>query len=154
MKRRGRPRKITSRYPDGRLRAVAKPAPYPGKSAVYVIELADAIVKIGLSQDPRKRIKGLMTGHERPAMLVCCFWMASADAAKIERKTHKILRQTSAHAHGEIYYLDAETAISMIKVIIGRRVTDTIGIERFEPEVSPARLGSGKATRRKVLGLL
>lgn len=149
--RRGRPRKLGSRYPgSGNLIQGAKPPPFPGKTAVYVIELADGIVKIGYSKNPQERIKALLVGHERPAALICCFWMVDMDAPRIERAIHKKLRATKIHARGEMYYLDAEMAIAMIKAAIGKRPMEAIGIEYFTPEVLPSTPRGGKATRRLV----
>ena len=153
IERRGRKRKIGIRWANGNRVLPSKPAPFPGKSAVYVIELADGIVKIGRSQNPQERIKDLLVGHERPAALICCFWMADAEAVKVESKVHKKLRTTDIHARGEMYYLDAETAIAMIKAIIGKRPMEAIGIEYFAPEVLSPRPKGGQATRRRIRNL-
>jgi Meiotically up-regulated gene 113 len=135
MARAGRPRQVGPRFPGGKLRLHKRP--FPGKSAVYVIELSPGLIKIGRSQNPQQRIDELMTGREHPAALICCFWMDEAIAKTIERRVHKGLQKTSAHARAEMYYLDVETAIAVIKATIGKRDAKMVGIERFGPDVRP-----------------
>ena len=52
--RRGRPRKTGRRFANGNRDLSERP--FPGKTAVYVVEFADGIVKIGLAG--RKRTAG------------------------------------------------------------------------------------------------
>jgi len=47
---------------------------------------------------------------------------------------HRKLRKTKVHARGEIYYLDAETAIAVIKAVIGKRSAEMVGVERLQSE--------------------
>jgi Meiotically up-regulated gene 113 len=131
--RRGRPRKAGPRYPSGDLQQPEPP--FPGKAAVYVIELAAGIVKIGYSKNPASRINDLLGAREQPAALICSFWMDAAIAFKIEQKVHRKLQKTSVHARGEMYYLDAEAAIAIIKAIIGKQQpVEIAGLEQFTPE--------------------
>jgi hypothetical protein len=150
LHRRGRPRKIGQRFPSGNLNLSERP--FPGKSAIYVIELTDGIIKIGRSQNPQERIKSMLVGYEQPPALICCFWMADADAVKIELKIHRKLQATNAHARGEMYYLDAEAAIATIKAIIGKRPVELVGLEQLQPESKANRAHSGRLHHRDVRG--
>jgi hypothetical protein len=60
--------------------------------------------------------------------------MDEFEAGAVEREVHRTLRKTNVHARGEIYYLDAETAIAVIKAVIGNRAAEMVGVERLQSE--------------------
>ena len=85
-----------------------------GLAAVYVIEIADGMVKVGFSGRPKERAAQINNLH-RGSALLCCFWMEEDKARRLEESFHRKFKGKPIHATGELYYLDAETAIAMIK---------------------------------------
>src|SRR5262245_42696111 len=108
----GRKRKTGHRHASGDLKQPAYER--PGRAAVYVIEISDGLVKIGVTAATRRRAMQIDRLHENSA-LVCCFWMEETEARRLEQAIHEEFRSKPFHASGEQYYLDAETAIAMIK---------------------------------------
>jgi len=84
--------------------------------------------------------------HENSA-LVCCFWMEEAEARRLERALHNEFRGKPFHAGDEKYYLDAETAITMIKARLGGQ-SEIAGIERFDLTKPPIELEYASCTSR------
>jgi hypothetical protein len=126
--RAGRKRKIGHRFASGKLRGATHKC--PGRAAVYVIEIADGLVKIGVTASTRSRAMQIDRLHENSA-LVCCFWMEETEARRLEKAIHAEFKGKPFHASGEKYYLDAETAIAMIKARLGSE-SEIVGLERFD----------------------
>jgi hypothetical protein len=131
--RTGRKRKIGHRYPSGDLKRPNEHN-HPELAAIYVIELTGGLVKIGVSINPARR-ENQMFGSTEDAKLICCFWLNEKRARDLEKTIHKQFRQKSFHAKDEIYYLDAETAIAMIKPIL--KEAKITGIEQFDLTPQP-----------------
>ncbi len=92
-------------------------------AAVYVISLDDVVVKIGLSNDPAARARGIQTSQDRAVSVYWAVRLAYADAKKLEKQVHKELRTTINHARGEWYMLAPETAKQVIE-----RIADDLGL--------------------------
>lgn len=133
----GRRRKTGERYPGGKLKPQPKvpepfrrpfdirignkggtPAPV-GSVAVYVMAAGSA-TKIGLSRNPRSRARNIQVGHDLEVRLVWAVRLHRADAALLERETHRYLRTTPGFKRGEWYSLSADTAIEAIRAQIKR----------------------------------
>jgi hypothetical protein len=77
----------------------------------------DGGCKIGLSRDPARRCKTIQIGNARAVKL---FWVLQLEkdlARKVERAAHTRLRATEAHSSGEWYWLDAMTAVEVVRSI-------------------------------------
>lgn len=118
----GRPRKIGKRERNGRVsRAIADPEEWTrdldrwmnDPTAIYVTE-AGALTKIGITKNPKQRTKGLQTANGQIVRMAWYRWMHGPDARKLEKAIHDKFRGSKYHAHGEWYYLDADTAIGIV----------------------------------------
>lgn len=133
--RAGRKRKIGHRYASGDLKRTDEHE-RRGFAAVYVIEISDGLVKIGVTATIRIRALAHDRNYKNSA-LICCFWMEEARARELEKTIHAEFRGKPFHAGGEKYYLDAETAIAMIKPMIGTE-SEIVGLERFDLTKPPS----------------
>lgn len=92
---------------------------------VYVISSGDA-VKIGISNNPEKRLQSLQTSNPNKLSLEACF--DAEDAQMVEWKSHLALRAN--RLAGEWFSVSAERAIATVNFILGK-TTDpgaTLGI--------------------------
>lgn len=146
----GRKRKIGHRFASGGLRRATHER--PGFAAVYVIEIADGLVKIGVTASTRRRALQIDRLHENSA-LICCFWMEEQKARDLEQAIHGEFMGKPFHASGEKYYLDAETAIAMIKARLGSE-SEIVGVERFDLTMPPSGSQYASSTHRARTGLV
>lgn len=84
---------------------------------IYVIEdRAQKAVKIGIANDPDRRLGCLQVGNPRPLHIVHCFEASSYDRAKqVEGIVHKSLR--NRHILGEWFDICADGASDAIKSV-------------------------------------
>jgi hypothetical protein len=88
--------------------------PYCG---VYVIT-TDSLYpcKIGLSQNPVKRLASLQTAHWRPIQISGYRWCESqADALKVEQEAHRILEANGKELLGEWFDIRVEAAVEAME---------------------------------------
>lgn len=87
-------------------------------SAVYAISDGRAI-KIGFAVDPVKRLADLQIAHSQPLRLIHS--RACSDAAKAERRAHRLLREK--RLRGEWFDLSEQEAVFAIDLAIMRDTT-------------------------------
>jgi hypothetical protein len=75
-------------------------------------------VKIGLSQDPEKRLKQLQTGHSAPLVLFHKEEIENKNAPSLERIIHRTLSQH--RTSGEWFALTPQDAVAEVKHAIIR----------------------------------
>lgn len=88
-------------------------------TAIYVLE-ALPLVKVGISNDPSKRVKGIQTGNGQVVRVYWYRWMDGAGARKLEKMYHDQHQGSTGHSHGEWYYTPAEEVIARLEQIIRR----------------------------------
>lgn len=127
----GRPRKAGRREPNGRLsRAKADPDAWTRDldrmldrpTAIYVTE-AGSLKKIGITKNPKQRSKEIQTSNGCVVRMIWYRWMNGPDARKLEKAIHDRYFGSKYHAHGEWYYMNAETAIGIVS-----RMTEEMGL--------------------------
>src|SRR5262245_35060936 len=132
----GRPRKIGPRFPSGQLRQETRDQ--SGLAAVYILEISDGLVKIGFSEHPERRSLDLDRSYKGSA-LICCFWLKTEQAKRLEKRIHQKFKSKSFHASGEKYFLDVETAVAMIKQMLKGRNVAITGLESLTKEENPSK---------------
>jgi hypothetical protein len=116
----GRPRKKGYRAPSGRFSRADEEPPMRRldgamfePTAIYVMD-APPLVKIGISINPHKRIRGLQTSNGQIVRLYWYRWMHGPDAKFLEQTIHRESKNTVGHAHGEWYYFSPAKAVDLI----------------------------------------
>ncbi len=82
--------------------------------SVYVIKSAMNICKIGISSDPEKRLRNLLTAHGLGLDLVHVEIVESGRAELVERAAHKMLDRV--RSKGEWFRVSEEKAIHAVRV--------------------------------------
>lgn len=127
----GRPRKQGYRSASGVLsRAKADPDAWERDldrlldrpTAIYVTE-AGSLKKIGITKNPKQRSKEIQTANGYVVRMIWYRWMDGPDARKLEKAIHDKYAGSKYHAHGEWYYMNAETAIGIVS-----RMTEEMGL--------------------------
>jgi hypothetical protein len=81
--------------------------------------------KIGISQNPAKRLVGIQTGVWRRVDVVGYRYCAnSTEAREVEKKTHSIFRESSLGLHGEWFDIRGDKAVETVEF-----AAVTLGIE-------------------------
>lgn len=117
----GRTRKIGKRERNGRVSRSLNKADQvrfmegfiSDPTVVYVME-APPLVKVGITKEPRGRVKQLQTGNGQIVRMYWYRWMDGADARKLELEFHREHKGGVGHAHGEWYYLSPAGAVDRV----------------------------------------
>ena len=83
--------------------------PSPGHGTVYIIVADTGWLKIGVSNDPHKRLLALQTASSAALRLAKVFEFPPGYCFKIERRAHRALRHVSAR-RGEWFYVKPAVA--------------------------------------------
>jgi hypothetical protein len=104
-----------------------------GTAYVYVLGPSDAPQKVGIANNPRRRLGELQNGNHLPLRLADFHAVASDQAAAVEEYAHYLLRD--AHLRGEWFDTSPQAASAAIKdaieaVRLGKRapVIDVVGL--------------------------
>lgn len=87
-------------------------------SALYIM-VSRLGVKIGISDEPEKRLGQVQTGHPATVSLGKVIWFISrADAALVEKTVHDVLKLQNAHASGEWFNVNLTEASDAVGKIV------------------------------------
>lgn len=81
------------------------------QDCVYVIERPDGHVKVGVTCNPRQRIKDLQTGSSLPLTYRCCLGV-SGDAYAVETEAHRLLDRY--HLRGDWFEVSPQAAMDAV----------------------------------------
>jgi hypothetical protein len=112
--------------------------------AIYVISVNRMLVKVGRSQDPDARLRGLQTASSAPLTLEYAREITSA--ARVEREVHQLLAPW--HKTGEWFACDPDLAVMAIHSIVERRRDRFSKMAADRELVSPLADRIREATRR------
>lgn len=86
------------------------------KDYIYIISNDQNYIKVGVSNNPERRIKQLQTGNEHKLTLLFTeeFECTRNHLLKIEKQLHKEIKRLATHCVGEWFFLD-ENKIDTIK---------------------------------------
>lgn len=84
--------------------------------AVYIISSSkQRSSKVGISNDPQRRLKGLQTGNALTLSVSSVYWMRSRnDALLLEAETHRELQRSGYKRKGEWFPVETEVAADAI----------------------------------------
>ena len=109
----GRKRQPGERYPSGKLKQYTSPKDI---RFVYVMqEDGGSAVKIGVSNNPARRVSELHLTYERHFHIIWHIGVKFDDGMRLEQAAHRRLKRTACHMRGELYIIDPETAVAAIK---------------------------------------
>lgn len=94
------------------------------KTYLYIIGNGEGAVKVGLSKNPRKRVKQLQTGNENTLTLLFTeeFECPRKKVFEIEKKVHRDLSCRCQKKVGEWFYLDNLVLEQIKNTIIWHRI--------------------------------
>lgn len=90
-------------------------APPPDGQHVYVIGCAGHPIKIGIAQDPAKRLGELQVGFPHKLRIYSTTLVTGGRARAVERECHR--RLTDHRLNGEWFDLDAYEAAEMVRLV-------------------------------------
>lgn len=98
---------------------------------IYIISNELNYVKVGVSKNPKQRVRSLQTGNEHKLTLLFQeeFNCTRKHLLNIEKEIHKQLRVISTHAMGEWFLITADKLESVKNTIIYHRI-------RFEDDTN------------------
>lgn len=86
------------------------------KAALYVIKSEHGPVKVGISNNPARRLASLQAGSPAKLALAHVESISDLSALTVERAAHDLLR--AVHSHGEWFDADAADAVAAIREAI------------------------------------
>jgi hypothetical protein len=117
----GRTRKIGKRERNGRISRAETKVDHvrfmegfiADPTVIYVLD-APPLVKVGISKQPRGRVKQIQTGNGQIVRMYWYRWMDGKDAKKVELEFHRQYQGGVGHSHGEWYYLSPASAVDRV----------------------------------------
>lgn len=78
------------------------------KDYIYIIGNDKGYIKVGVSNNPKRRVKQLQTGNAQKLTLIFTeeFECERHHLLNIEKAIHKQLKQMAEHCEGEWFYID------------------------------------------------
>lgn len=94
------------------------------KNYLYIISNGDGAVKVGVSKNPKKRVKQLQTGNENKLELIFFeeFECPRSKIFQIEKMVHRDLHMRCERKVGEWFYLDKLGLEQVKNTIIWHRI--------------------------------
>lgn len=94
------------------------------KNYLYIISNRDGAVKVGVSKNPKRRIRQLQTGNENKLELLFFeeFECPREKVFQIEKMVHRDLRMRCQKKVGEWFYLDKLELEQVKNTIIWHRI--------------------------------
>jgi hypothetical protein len=126
----------------------------PNGCAVYVMS-SELGVKVGISDEPEKRLGQVQTGHPAKVSLFRVLWFFSRDeAAVVETKAQLVLTVRGAHLSGEWFKLSAAAASSSVSKVVQEliqcgRIESQFADVRRNGNVSDIEMKIAKFTEKK-----
>lgn len=81
--------------------------------AVYLVADPAGRVKVGISNDPRRRLQGLQTGNHAKLRLVAFIWVYEIMGRQVERRIHQHFRKH--RVAGEWFEVPAEMVMPVME---------------------------------------
>ena len=103
---------------------------------MYIIGNDIGYIKVGVSKNPKRRLKQLQTGNEHKLTLLYTeeFECKRIHLLRIEKAVHKELKKVSTKCMGEWFFVDTEDITKIKNTIIYYRIRYEDDILAFEPK--------------------
>lgn len=101
---------------------------------IYIISNDQGFVKVGVSKDPKRRLKQLQTGNEHKLELLFTeeFECSRKHILRVEKLIHKELKRITTKMIGEWFKIDEDKLTSIKNTIIYHRIRYEDDIDFFE----------------------
>jgi hypothetical protein len=94
-------------------------ADFPESATAVYVFASKVACKVGISDDPERRLRQIQTGHPSELRIVKSWWFASTnDAALVEKSVHGLLKVLGAHASGEWFSASPSTVLEHVRKVI------------------------------------
>jgi hypothetical protein len=111
-------KQVNDRIAQGRTTRPFFRKPTGQEVCVYIIDSPGG-VKVGVANDPDRRLKEVQTGSPVDVVLKSHFWFQNrADAMLVEQRVHEKFRDSGHHARGEWFKMDGAEAYDRIRSIV------------------------------------